>query len=734
MDSKDAPMLRWSTAALVMSGYWALSAVPHIGPIVLLPPFFAVVCTRGAEYLHATYPAYGVASRALTVAYLCFLPLTVISLGVLPAVTLLVCFIQIYTLLHRKEARNYYHLHLMALFLLLAACVQTPDPVIALVMLSFLVSGVWASLSLCYSAEETRADSAVAAEIVGLDNLSHQACHGKTEIGRGNMMMTAAVLSVVMVGSTVLFFLLTPRIEAGLLGRSQQVVESVGLSESVDLSSGSTIAKDTTPVMMIRFPDEPGGQVFNSDWLYWRVATLGRYVGNSWQRQKGGLYDPGIAPEPSNFSKRSPVEVQRTSRPKKKMVHQVIYLDDISEKSIPAMHLVQRIRIAEQTRGKRLRWGDDRDFSVVLDKTEDVRQLNYEVWSEPGSPSAEALRAAPDFEYDPEDRLSTVFLRNGLSEESIALVSQLVSDSENAYDKAMIIQSYLSGSEFLYTLSIPDMGSGSVIDSFINRTKRGHCELFATAMALMLRTQGVPTRVVRGYRGGEWREADATYTIRANMAHLWVEVWFPGQGWVIFDPSPRSNDASRTTLEMVSLFLSRAALKTKMFWFQEVLGFDRGAQIKRLRDFSFGLVRDIVGAKKEGAESGGGHRTPARGGSGFFSFLLILGLLGMVFWRLLRRSKGALTTEFTLNRDQVQVIRLYLALRRRLEKHGVDCKGKTAEEVRDTLTEGRWGAPDAAMDVLACYNTVRFGGVPLRSEQLVRLKRGLKELRPHEDS
>jgi protein-glutamine gamma-glutamyltransferase len=730
MASKDSVMLRWSTAALIMSGYLALSAVPHIGPAVLVPPLIFIACARGAEYLHKTVPAYAVITRAVTVAYLCFLPLTIISLDILPAVTLLVCFIQVYTLLHQKQARNYYHLHLMSLFLLLAACVQTPDPAIGLIMVVFLVSAVWASLALRLAAEADRAGSATDPEIVGLDNLDQQAIHGKGDLGRVKIPLLAVALSLLAVLSTAFLFMLTPRIEAGMFGRGQQVVETTGLSDAVDLSSGSTIIEDTTPVMMIRFPDVPGGQASDESWLYWRVTTLSKYENNSWQRLRTGLHEPGIAhtERSGNGVSNENAELMRSPRDGKELVRQLIYMDTIPENGIPVMHLAQRVRITEQAKGKRLRWGRDSDYTVVLDKTGAVRRLNYEAWSEPGFPSAEALRTAPDYVPESDSARAANLLRHGLSADSVALASQITLGAENTYDKAIAIQSYLSGPDFLYSLNIPDMGTGSVIDVFINTTKLGHCQLFATAMSLMLRSQGVPSRVVSGYRGGEWQDSDKAYTIRANMAHLWVEVWFPDYGWVIFDPSPQPDYSTPSTIEQFSLLVSHMVLRSKMFWFQEVVGFDKTTQIERVRESSLAFIR---GFSSEPESPDAPLDSPVEGGGNPLPILLLLCLtmLGGL-WLGYRNRSGRPVNEFVLSRDQVQVVKLYLAFRRRLNKYGIDCRGKTAEELRDVLAAEQWGAPDAAMRLIACYNTVRFGGAPLQPGQLTSLKAALKELRP----
>ncbi len=738
MDSRKMPMLRWSTAALVLCGYWALSSVPQIGPAVLFPPLIALACVRPAEYLHARYPAYGVVTRGITIAYLCFLPLTVISLHVLNAVTVLVCYIQLYTLLHQKEARNYYHLHLMSLFLLLAACVQSPDPLIGIIMVCFLISAVWASLALRMAAEQASAETLTEPEIVGLDNMDNPEFHGKLAGGRASMPLAATGLSVIMVSMTVLFFVLTPRIEAGIFGRSQDVVERTGLSEEVELDSGMTIELDNTPVLMVRFPDEPNGQVPTNDWLYWRVTTLGKYVGNTWQRQFGGLIDPGIAhrramiTDPSSFTRQrgGHSELSRTPRAGKRLVRQLIYLDKAPSTGVPAMSLVQSMRISDSPRGKRLRWGNDGDLTVVLDKAGSVNRLNYEAWSEPERPSVEQLRAAPDFALTPGSNRGIEFLEYDLSPQSVALANRITADASNAYDKAVAIEEYLSGPDYLYSLSIPDMGTGPVIDTFINRTRLGHCELFATAMALMLRSQGIPTRVVSGYRGGEWEASDATYTVRASMAHLWVEVWFPEIGWVIFDPSPQSDNFQSTQMQRLALMLSRIGLKAKMFWFQEIVGFDRASHLQRLRELSLGFVRNFTGEEEEEGAGAGGAVSSGSNRTGMSNLFMLALSFSLALWLLFRIRKRPAPSPFEMTPDQLKVIELYLALRRLLRKHGVDCRGKTAEELEATLASPTWGAPEGAMKLLACYNTVRFGGSPLPPDQLAELKRGLRTLKP----
>ncbi|RAP74852.1 hypothetical protein DL346_20305 [Paenibacillus montanisoli] len=112
----------------------------------------------------------------------------------------------------------------------------------------------------------------------------------------------------------------------------------------------------------------------------------------------------------------------------------------------------------------------------------------------------------------------------------------------NRYDQVQAIASYLR-SHYAYTLqsSIPARGE-DFVDDFLFRQRQGYCVHFASAMAVMLRTQGIPARYVKGFAPGEPAEGTAggagLYTVRASDAHAWVEVFFPGVGWVAFEPTP----------------------------------------------------------------------------------------------------------------------------------------------------------------------------------------------------
>ena len=109
--------------------------------------------------------------------------------------------------------------------------------------------------------------------------------------------------------------------------------------------------------------------------------------------------------------------------------------------------------------------------------------------------------------------------------------------ARNRYDEAKAIESQLQ-SDYGYSLQMKAGGPDPLAD-FLFNVKTGHCEYFSTAMAVMLRTRGIASRVVNGFLPGEYNEAAGAYTVRQSDAHSWVEVYFPeSRTWVTFDPTP----------------------------------------------------------------------------------------------------------------------------------------------------------------------------------------------------
>ena len=126
----------------------------------------------------------------------------------------------------------------------------------------------------------------------------------------------------------------------------------------------------------------------------------------------------------------------------------------------------------------------------------------------------------------------------GVDRRVIDLANQVTGRAGTPFDKAIALQDFFTGpsSGFQYSLqTAPGNGDDALVE-FLTQGKTGYCEQFAAAMAVMLRAVGVPARVAVGFTGGT---PDGDHrSISTSDAHAWVEAWFPGRGWLIFDPTP----------------------------------------------------------------------------------------------------------------------------------------------------------------------------------------------------
>ncbi|HEX4951972.1 MAG TPA: DUF3488 and transglutaminase-like domain-containing protein [Thermoanaerobaculia bacterium] len=140
---------------------------------------------------------------------------------------------------------------------------------------------------------------------------------------------------------------------------------------------------------------------------------------------------------------------------------------------------------------------------------------------------------------------------NGVTEEIRALASQVMG-SGGPRERALTLERWFQR-EFEYTTDFVGRGSDQPIEDFLLRFRSGHCEYFATATVLMLRSQGIPARLVTGYLGGDRNRFEGSFVVRQSNAHAWVEAWLPDGGWAIFDPTPAAGRPAVTEAGIFSI-------------------------------------------------------------------------------------------------------------------------------------------------------------------------------------
>lgn len=721
--------LRITASALVVLSHLALATTSEYPSGLLLLPLTALTFMPLGEWLDRQYESYRRLTFLVSFVYCVSLPFFFLLVDLLYAVVGLVMFIQFYSLVHEKRPRNYDHILLMSFFLVLAACVSSPSPAIGAVIALFVVATVWFLSTLeMYS-------SALASETTDTALLmDRQSQHIQIELTPRKVFdrqLTGwlALLSIGVVALTAGSFVAIPRMEAGILGTEEPETFQTGLSMELDITQGGTLQLDASAVMRVVFPERSRGEYEGP--MYWRSTSLNHYTGRGWLRQP--LTSRTSNPNrDQRFWQYSSAEA-RDDRPEGvyrppfdlgEIVMQEIFLDRAPDGGVPTLSLVQAVKTSEEQRNLRLRWDDANDFTVLLTGKVD-RGIHYTAWSEVLNVPPRDLRAASeDYLASMNGRDYRLLTNHDLRPDTLDLVERITSEATTVYDKIVAIERYLGGQNFEYSLEIPFLPEDHPIDTFIHETRKGHCELFASAMALMVRSLGVPARVVSGYRGGEYNRADESYTITADMAHLWVEVYFPDYGWITFDPSPRDPGPAPLSLSAIQRTLARYSLRTKMLWYSHVIGFDPRNRLRWIGTEGLHLFQATFRSEGEGPTGVSPWLRAALVavmGLGMVSGVVLL-VRGHAARRAIR-GRG-------LTPDQGRAIRVYLRLVRRLGRLGIRWQGKTAEELRKELATAGLADTMPALQVLASYNAVRFGGRPLSTEAYRELRRSVRVIRP----
>ena len=184
-------------------------------------------------------------------------------------------------------------------------------------------------------------------------------------------------------------------------------------------------------------------------------------------------------------------------------------------------------------------------------------------------------------DYPP--HIATIYLQLPSLDPRVAqLARQVTASSGSNYARAKAIEQYLQ-TNFGYTLELPGMREADPLARFLFERKKGHCEYFASSMTMMLRTLGIPARIVNGFRGGEYNDLTSSYIVREKDAHSWVEAYFPEYGWVTFDPTPPGpGDEPATGWSRMALYMDAA----RQIWREWIVNYDFSHQMRLRTDLS----------------------------------------------------------------------------------------------------------------------------------------------------
>jgi len=372
---------------------------------------------------------------------------------------------------------------------------------------------------------------------------------------------------------TILFFVF-PRFSAGYFGRTGlQPSLMSGFTDNVELGQIGEIKKSSMVVMRV----QTHGPV-DYPLLRWRGIALTTFDGRRWYSEAKRDLHP---PDPSGWITLAPRKLE--GRPAVK-VEFIASLQPLASDALfaPAQVLALRGNFSGEAGTY---YGSVRRSYIELDSTNSVYNpahnfspIRYEGISLlPVARPPEARLAGVNY---PDDiREMYLQLPTNLDPRIPELARKISANAKNPYDQSLAIEQYLR-SKFTYTLNITGAEQRDPLAHFLFDTRAGFCEYFATAMAVMLRTLGIPSREVNGFLPGEYNDLGGDYIVRASDAHSWVEAYFPGSGWVTFDPTPPSNDQGTGLFSRLALYVDWFQLT----WNEWVINYDFSHQINLARN------------------------------------------------------------------------------------------------------------------------------------------------------
>ncbi len=482
-------------------------------------------------------------------------------------------------------------------------------------------------------------------------------------------------LGPLMLAATFLVFFILPRPGSALYGFSFGINKrTTGFADQVNIGDVGEIKQDHSVAMRVTVSGPPLPHP-----IYWRGAVLDTFDGMTWSAY----------PEPPHTAfprKRIPF-FRLSSFAPENLTHQTVFLDGIE-----AQYLLHAAHFAHVLVASPQLLVFQNETLKLPPQFQEIQR--YEVWSHPESilpVSRESLRRSLRVPANLDPRIAE-------------LAERVVQGARNDLEKARRIEHHLK-TTFGYSLKAGRIPRSDPLGHFLFESRSGHCEFFASAMTIMLRTLGIPARMVAGYQEGEFNEIEGYYIVRQSDAHAWVEANF-GSDWVRFDPTPAAgweryaSDLTSEIQRVIDAFAFRWQRYVISFSVRDQLSFlykmDRNLRNANGQQFLFWL-------KEHKNEIGLG----------------LLGLLLPFLWLFRRSLRVSLRLVFRDGRAEIRLSRRFARLAKLFARRGLVHRasrtpaeyfgeaGRRFSEVRPWLE--RW---------LALFESARYSGrIPDRRSQ-----------------
>lgn len=632
------------------------------------------------------------------------LDLTTISRELLPAgihFLVILLNVKLFTL---KDRRDYRHVYAISLMAIVASAALTTDLWYVSIFALYVLAAVW-SLLLYHLTGRTAA-------IPPLPSGSSTVPLRVPQV-TGRFFWFTNGIAIFTFALTLIIFFLLPRISVGILQKPRgEGLRTTGFSERVDLGMIGSVKEDPQIVMRVELPDQPAAA---RERVYLRGLAFDQYNGRSWsssgrhRRSLGAIADGTFVIRSGGGRSLSAL-----SQP----LRQDILLEALDTSVLFAAPF------AESLSG---------EFAGMQLDSMTGLHLPY--------PSTSRIRysvLSREHQIMPDEQTSTVleyaavirdrYLPLPQGSDRIAELARRVTDGAGTpYEKATAVLNHLLSS-YTYSLEGDTTTSSHPIDEFLFTRKTGYCEHYATAMVLMLRSIGIPARLVTGFLATEWNDFGNYYTVRQRDAHAWVEVYYPQSGWMTMDPTPSNTVGATPSLWLA---LQRFGESVRLHWdrvFIRYSGRDQLAIISSLREGS-DSARDVLGQWTSGLGAATAHilwpwleRARTVHQSLVWALLLIpvVGVACLILVISDRWPYGH-TTQRPTARAQQQIVQLYKKMLELSARRGIRITSSTTPKEVSRLVTEQWREADATVARLTTlYCRGRFSVDSLSSEELLQ--------------
>jgi len=466
----------------------------------------------------------------------------IVSRSFIPATIHLVLFLELVKLCQQKSDKDYFYLIILAFLKILAASSLTIDMSFVATLILFLVALVSTLMSFDMYRSEKKA------AVTDRD----------ATVPLGSMSVWATLWILVM--GVALFFMI-PRVGTGYFSRATTPSLLLsGFTENVQLGQIGQVKLSSAVVMRARRISGTPYAAFR-----WRGISLDSFDGKAWYKT-----DRSRSSIP-----RSPGG-QYTIRPAESPDQQVRYEVLLEPLATTALFGPHRIRVIRGNLGAVETDNDDGVFT----RFPALRRIQYEVAATIPSRTPGQNLKSPIVEHIPNDiQIRYQRLPENTDPRIKTLARDITANATSVLEKAAMVETYLKRN-YRYTLELKWVPGDQPIATFLFNARTGHCEYFASSMAILLRAAGVPTRLVNGFLTGEYNPIGDDYIIRQSDAHSWVEVYVPDRGWLEFDPTPPDPTERDTGL---MAHLSHYVDAAEFYWNSYILIYDSSLQMQLFR-------------------------------------------------------------------------------------------------------------------------------------------------------